>query len=253
MKLNFLDTTGLQIVWVVFFLGCAHGPAGYQNEKVKGIKIIKNSQGQELRDYEKSTIEDNFPKAQDGTKTVIDFLLKAKESGAAFVSDIEINIASDKTNCRTMLIPEEEIKSKPVTKTTGGRYESKSVLKPVTRFVSENEYRCQSVSKPVQRLETYYEYQYDYSSKSNRSVPKTRYVTKYESQNECSYVPVSKTVTRYEYQYESQYIPPKTEYLTQHYSEWKLGESPPDCQSQSGQNTVSENRIRGTAYKVLKK
>jgi hypothetical protein len=212
----------------VITAGCAH-VAGYENSKVEGIKVLKSTQAASLAEYTPQGFEHSFAKGEDSTKAVIDFLANAKKAGADYVSDIKISIVTDKESCATLLVPEEEIKSNPVIKTTSGRTETSYVLKPVTRTVTENEYRCQMVQKPVQSSETYYDQQYDSYSKSSRSVPRTRYVTRYESQNDCRYTPVTKTATRYEYEWESHYIPPKTEYLSENYSEWKLLESEPTC------------------------
>jgi hypothetical protein len=125
--------------------------AGYENSKVEGIKVIKSTQAASLADYTSQGFEHTVAKGEDTTKAVIDFLANAKNAGADYVSDIRISIVTDKGSCVTLLAPEEEIKSKQVILTTSGRTETKYVLKPVTRMVTENEYRCQVVQKPVQR------------------------------------------------------------------------------------------------------
>jgi hypothetical protein len=84
-------------------------------------------------------------------------------------------------------------------------------------MVTRYEYQCRMVTKSVMRSETVYEYKYDYTTKSNRSVPTTRMVTRYEPQNECRMNPVMKTETHYETKTETRYIPP-TEHITKTYS-----------------------------------
>ncbi len=245
----------------LLFTACATGPGGYQSERAEGVKLIKTAEAQALTNYESVPLVLPLVGTDgtdlDGTKAALDFLTAAKEKGAEYVSGLEFTLASKDKDCVTHVAPEEEIKSAVVPMTTSGHFESKQVMKPVTRTVTENEYRCQYVSKPVQRTEYqteyYTEYQYDYASKSNRpvsrsrSVPKT--VTRYESQNECHNTPVSRTVTRYEYQYENQYIPPKTEYLTQHFSKWKIAESTPVCQKVTRATTeTSRGSVRGKIH-----
>jgi hypothetical protein len=72
-------------------------------------------------------------------------------------------------------------------------------------------------SKPVTRTETYYEYKYDYVTKTSRSMPATRTVTRYELQNECRMAPVMKHETSYETKTETRYIPPSS-HVTKTYS-----------------------------------
>lgn len=83
-------------------------------------------------------------------------------------------------------------------------------------MVTRYEYQCRMVTKPVTRTETVYEYRYDYTTKSSRSVPTTRMVTSYQSQNECSTVPVMRSETSYETKTETRYIPP-SDHITKSY------------------------------------
>ena len=102
------------------------------------------------------------------------------------------------------------------------------------RTVTESQYRCKMVSKPVTRYETVYESSYDYYTKSYKSTPRSKSVTRYEYKNECSYEPVTRTVTRYEYQYESKYIPPSWDYISRTYANHQLVEREPVCAPSDG-------------------
>jgi hypothetical protein len=195
-------------------LGCA-GIGGKQYDQVKG--------------YKKKKLSMPIKKGTDGTANIINFLKQVKKKGADYVSSFEITFYSDHKSCTTFFLPESELKSKTQMVTKSGKYESKYVYKPVQKYITEQQYKCESKSVPVQRQETYYEQRYDYSSKRTVSSPRTRYVTKYEYKNECKYVSVSRYVTRYEYQLENQYIPPRTEYITKHYTKWKMVETKPFC------------------------
>lgn len=97
-------------------------------------------------------------------------------------------------------------------------------MKMVTRY----EYQCRLVSKPVTRTETVYEYRYDYVTKMNRSVPTTRTVTSYESQNECSTVPVTRSETSYETKTETRYIPPREDITKTYDKDTVLIEAEPE-------------------------
>ncbi len=95
----------------------------------------------------------------------------------------------------------------------------------LARDAMDTALRAQSGRSPL------YERQYDYASKSYRSVPKGRSVTRYEMKNECKSEPVTRWVTRYEYQYESHYVPPEWKYLSEQYTTWHLVESEPICEA----------------------
>ncbi len=84
------------------------------------------------------------------------------------------------------------------------------------------------VSRPVTRSETYYAYEYDYVSKSNRMVPRTRMVTHYESQYECRSEPVMRSETHYETKTETRYIPPQQHVTTFYDKDTVLIEAEPE-------------------------
>ena len=215
----------------IVLAGCAHRTPGYESSSVKGIKIINDGQAAALHGYAAQDLENPFPAGSDGTKVILDFLAAAKNKGASYVSNIKITLSTQAQKCETLIAPEEDIKTRSFSVQTPGHYENRNVLKPVTQTLTEFEYRCQMVSVPVQTSQTTYTYQYDAFSKTSRQVPQTHMVTSYQMQNQCTNVPVTRTVTRYQYQFDSQYIPPRTDYLTQKYSEWKLAESKPACRA----------------------
>ena len=97
------------------------------------------------------------------------------------------------------------------------------------------------VSKPVMETETTYQSQYDSFSKSYRSVPQTRSVTRYRMQNECRSEPVTRTETHWEYTTQTRFIPPRTEMLV----ERRLTETEPVCHV-AAEGAVS--RVEGKTY-----
>lgn len=237
----------------VLAASCAHAPPGHESTHVPGIRIIRGGQGGQLG-LRAEPHELRFGPRQDGTKLVLDFLENARRAGAQYVSDIRIELVSERGGrrmaCSTRLLPHSKRHNYKVPHQIPGRVEMRQVLKPVTRTVTEYQYQCRLVSRPVTRHETRYEYRYDYSSKSSRSVPVSRSVTRYESRNECSSVPVTRTVTRYEYQMETKYIPPRLTYLSAHYTDFDLVESPPVCAPVASPATTPRmpHRIVGTIY-----
>ncbi len=239
---------------------CAHAPpAGHEPIQVPGIRIIQGKQAAELG-LVSSTRELRFGPRQDGTKLVLDFLDQARRGGASHVSDIRIELVTTgkggrRTACSTRLVPFSKRHNYKVPHTIPGRTETRTVLKPVTRTVTEYQHQCRLVSKPVTRYETRYEYRYDYSSKSSRSVPVSRSVTRYESRHECRSVPVTRTVTRYEHQLETKYIPPRLTYLSAHYTDFDLVESKPLCAPAPAPAPGQKlpHRIVGSIYKETQK
>lgn len=234
--------------------GCVHRPVGATTPHVPGIRIISRAQAVRLglqgrpRDF-------RFGDNQDGTKLVLDFLDEARRAGGRYVSDIRIILISERegapVSCETRLAPRSETKQEAlVPKVIPGRTEVRHVLKPVTRTVTEYRYRCRSQTRPVTSYQTTYQSRYDYASKSYRSVPVTRPVTRYEHRNECRSEPVTRVVTRYEYQLETKYIPPRLTYLSANYTDFNLIETRPVC-SRAGAPTGGgrlPHRITGTVY-----
>lgn len=227
------------------------GHAGHETAVVPGIRIIRAEDAAE-RGLQGKPFSFPFGDNQDGTKLVLDFLAEAKQTGAQAVSDIRIILHTARRGqpmaCETALRPFSKDYSYTVPQQRPGRTETRQVLKPVTKTVTEQEYRCQMVSRPVTRYETTYQSQYDYISKSYRTVPQTRSVTRYEYKNECHYQPVTRSVTRYEYQTETHYIPPKVEYISAHYTDFNLIESRPRCQEAQPPDGPLPHRITGTIY-----
>ena len=228
--------------------GCAFRSPGYVTPGAEGITIIKPDMPG-LEKLRSETLVVRFDRKQDGTKLIVDFLTEAQGKGAVYVSGLAIAIASvvgeKSVVCVTEIGPVEHVQSRTEPSYTPAKTSGAYVLKPVGKTVSEMEYQCTYVSRPVQEMETYYTTEYDYYLKQSRTVPRTRYVTRYRSQPECSYRSVTRHVTRYEYQYVTEYIPPKMEYITRTYSKWELRESEPICrESDAG----TPDTISGTIY-----
>jgi hypothetical protein len=226
-------------------------PPGHETPHVPGIRIITRAQAAK-RGLRARRFELRFGDNQDGTRLVLDYLDQAKRSGARYVSDIAIVIATTRGGrrvlCENRLVPFAKRHDYKVPHRVPARVEYRSVSKPVTRTVTEYQYRCHMVSKPVTRMETTYQYRYDYYSKTSRSVPVTRSVTRYEMQSECRSEPVTRTVTRYEHQLEAKYIPPRLEYLAAHYTDFNLLESRPVCRPAKQAPAKLPHRITGLVY-----
>lgn len=239
---------------ILLLASCAHAPPpGHEPIHVPGIRIIRASQAGALK-LRATLFELRFGPRQDGTKLVLDFLDNARQAGARFVSGIRIELVSERGGrrvaCVTRLLPHSKRQHYKVPHQIPGRTETRHVLKPVTRTVTEYQYRCRMVSRPVTRYETRYESRYDYSSKSYRTTPVNRSVTRTEYKNECRSEPVTRTVTRYEYQMETKYIPPRLTYLSAHYTDFDLMESPPTCAPAPAMaaGRRQPHRIVGTIY-----
>ncbi len=238
---------------VLSMLGCVNYYPGYSMEGAEDIKIIKPDMPG-IENYSSEIMEVTFEKKQDGTQLILEFLKKAQEKGALYVSDITITInsvaESQPVSCVTEILPIDKTTAKTEPVYTSSKYQGKYVYKPVMKMVTEYQYKCEYVSKPVREQETYYTTEYDNYSKKSKSVSKTRYVTRYKSQQECASKPVTRYVTRYEYQYESEYIPPKLEYITRYYTTWELKESEPAC---TDGDVTESNMITGKLYLPMPK
>lgn len=212
---------------------CMVRPDGYSDSRVEGVKIVpRTAIAAESAVDRPITIP--FGEGEDGTRMILGVLEQAQALGAPWVTDIAITLRhledGEVMACTTWVGPEAEVHARTRQVYTPGRTEGRMELRPVTRTVTEYQYRCRMVRKPVTRYRTTYEYRYDYRSKSSRSVPVSKMVTEYQLQNECRNEPVTRTVTRYEYQYVSEWVPPRLDYITEHYTEWQLVESEPLCE-----------------------
>ncbi|HVK78340.1 MAG TPA: hypothetical protein VM734_33775 [Kofleriaceae bacterium] len=251
--------------------------APVQAEVVTADRAARAGLPGELRSF-------GFGDGADGTQLVADFLARADAEEAVMVSELAIYLRSvhdgQAVECRTEIVPE--------TVTTShwrpSRTETVSVMRPVTRtvtdyeqacstttrsesrMVTEYQQRCRMVSKPVTRTRTTYSSSYDYSSRSYRSMPRTETYTAYESQQECRSEPVTRyrteqvphrechqrpvtrTVTRYEFQLESRFVPARVETLRRQ----RLRELEPVCYAAEGTAAPGGgggNRIEGRVHR----
>ena len=245
----------LLITSAILLTSCSSLISGYTSREVPEIRIVKREQLAEL-ELKELNFSMPFGEKQDGTHLVETFLLQAKNQGAKYVSDLSTTLTNKKGDeyevCTTRITPEEKVSSITESNYKPGTVNNTYVQKPVSRMTTEYEYRCAPVLRPVQRMETVYQSQYDSSSKSYRSVPSTRYVTRNEYQQECRSEPVTRYVTRYESQLEAQYIAPLWERVTKTYSEWKLVESAPVCElvTTPPLNTAQPHEMKGKIYVV---
>jgi hypothetical protein len=275
--------------------GC-EPPIGYEDPHVPGVAVVNAPEIQEKEVREENlvvasgiarakglTARDEaqaFGADQDGTKLLVDFLGRARDRGARYVSDISIYFATTReekpVECKIGVYPEDAVvpvevpahtalvpAQVPVTRmVTEQEYRCRFVPKQVTRSETQYEQRCHMVSKPVTSYETTYTTQYDYASKSTRSVPQTRSVTHYESQNECrsepvmrqvmrtemqnecSFEPVTHSVTRYEFQLQMHFVPARLDYVQQK----KLAQSDPVCYALPEGEPPKGNRIEAKIY-----
>ncbi|WP_223643657.1 hypothetical protein [Corallococcus sp. EGB] len=196
-----------------------------------------------------------FGARRDGTQLLLDFMKRAEAAGGRYVSDVRIVLASDQdgepVECLTEIVPESSVEIARMLQSTPGRTEMRYHLVPVTKTVFESQYQCQFVMEPRTVSETYYERQYDSSSKTSRSVPRTRMVTRFENRQKCGYAPMTRTVTRFEYQFRSEYIPPRLEMVARRYTRWSLKETLPVCAPSSRQPEdppSMPHRVEGEVY-----
>ncbi|NRD58757.1 MULTISPECIES: hypothetical protein [Corallococcus] len=201
------------------------------------------------------TLSVAFGARQDGTQLLLDFMKRAEAAGGRYVSDVHIVLASDQdgepVECRTEIVPESSVEIGRTLQSTPGRTEMRHHMVPVTKTVFESQFQCQSVTEPRTVSETYYESQYDPSSKTTRSVPRTRMVTRFEHRQKCGHVPMMRTVTRFEYQFRSEYIPPRLELVSRQYTRWSLKETLPTCAPPSprtGDSPSMPHRVEGEVY-----
>ena len=223
-----------------------------------------------------------FTTPADGTQLVADYLARADQAGARYVTDLAIYLQTTRDDraveCRSDVVPETftETVHRP------GRFELVPTTAPVQRTVTDHEYRCKSVTKyeskmvteyeqrcrterrPVRRSRTVYRSEYDSFRKSTRSVPRTEWYTDYESHNECKrepvtryksepvrkqdckLEPVTRTVTRYEYQLENRYVPARFDQI----SRQRLRELEPECYAleETVPGLAPQNRVEGRIF-----
>jgi hypothetical protein len=234
-------------------VACVHGPEGYTAPDARGVVLTTQAEASK-GGLEAWTLQVPFGAKQDGTELVLDFMKRAEQAGASYVSDVSIVLASEQdgqpVECRTRVEPRADTQLRHATVMRPGHTQSRMELVPVTRTVTEHEYRCHMVSEMRMVPETYTETQYDSFSKSSRSVTRTRMVTRSESRNQCNSVPVTRTVTRYEHQFRNEFIPPRFETELRPYTTWALQESAPECTPHEGTAAPATrpNRIEGTLY-----
>jgi hypothetical protein len=225
---------------VALATGCAHGGELERDIDIGPKPPVKIVHRAAIADQGLSSrpLSIEFGHREDGTRLIQEIIAQAERQGARYLTDLRISISDGKERCTTEVFPQSEPRAVVETRVIPGRTETRSVPRQVTRSVTEYEYRCHSVMRPGQTTETYYEYQYDYASHSSRSVPRTRSVTRYQSQNECRSEPVTRMVTRDEFQLQSEYVPPRFETFVQHHTD--MVESIPYCvQSHETENEIS--------------
>jgi hypothetical protein len=282
-------------IGAVTSLGC-EPPVGYEDPRVPGVAVVNAPEVQKKDVREENIVVaadvartkglasrdevQSFGPDQDGTKLIVDFLAKARERGARYVSDIAIYFATTQeqkpVECKVAVYPADTVvpvetpahttlvpTQVPVMRlVTEQEYRCHFVSKPVTHTETQYEQRCHMVSKPVTRYETTYTTQYDFATKSSRSVPQSRPVTHYESQNECrsepvmkqvmrsemqnqcAFEPVTHNVTRYEFQLAMHYVPARLDYVQQK----KLAQTDPVCYALASDDAPKGNRIEAKIY-----
>ncbi|WP_224241227.1 hypothetical protein [Hyalangium gracile] len=234
---------------------CVHGPQGYMAPDPAVRVVVATPEEVRKAQLPGWTLTLPFGAKQDGTELMLKFMEQADAAGAKYLSDVSIVIATEEdgqpVECRTRVVPVLSTHTTQQQVQRPGHIVSRPILMPVTRTVTEMDFRCQMVSEPRTVSETYQQSQYDPSSKTTRSVTRTRMVTRHEMRQRCSHVPVTRTVTRYEYQHRSEYIPPRFDVVTQYHSLWNLTETPPECtprqQEAQGPSSAS-HRIEGRAH-----
>jgi hypothetical protein len=223
--------------------------------------VIVAPQEAEARGYSWQGTLLQFGDQPDGTKLLMELLARAKDKGAAYVSDVRFHFVTAKNGkpveCEIGIHPEDapapiavpehvervNVMAPVQRSVTEQQYQCRPVSRPTTRYVTEMQNQCRSEMVPVTRYETTYTTQYDYSTKSSRTVSQSRPVTSYESryschpqsvgrtvtdyrmEQDCHSEPVTRTVTRYEFQLQNHFVPPHLEYVQQR----RLKETEPVC------------------------
>jgi hypothetical protein len=223
--------TTVPLVALVLAAGsAATAPQGYSEESAPGITVITTEQAQ-AGGLQGRPFEMPFADGQNGTELMVRFLREARAAGGSYLADVEIHLVAKKDeawqDCVTRVGPVDHGHQQVVSKMDYGHYETQSVMRPVTRWVTEYEYRCHMVSRPHMVTSTHYES--SYGSHGYSSHPVTQTHTEYRMENECRSEPVSRMVTRYEYQLEQKFVPPEWHTELRWMSDWDLDESPPEC------------------------
>jgi len=229
----------------------ATAPEGYSEESAPGITIITAEQA-EAGGLEGRPFAMPFADGQNGTELMVRFLREAREAGGGFLADVEIHLVAEKDeawqDCVTRVGPVDHGHQGVVSKMDYGHMETRSVMRPVTEWVTEHEYRCHMVSRPHMVTSTRYESSYGAGGYSSHPVTETH--TEYQMENECNMEPVSRMVTRYEYQLEQSFVPPEWHTELRWMSDWDLDESPPECAPVEADavDPAAPNFVRATLY-----
>jgi hypothetical protein len=203
------------------------GPRGYHDARVEGVLVISSAEAASLGPA--THHERSFARGEASDDVLVAFLQSAQDAGARYVSSLAIHLVVDDADCVTYVGPKEDIEQRWKTVYHPGHTEYERHLRPVTRSHTTWERECRTVQRPHTVTRTEYTTEYDYSSHTSRSVPRTRTVTEYRSEQECHSVPRTRTETTYEYQTESKWIPPRLDHISETYSHWRLVESAPSC------------------------
>jgi hypothetical protein len=242
----------LLVAALVLSAASAVVPQGYSADDAPGITVITPAQAQ-ASSLSGRPFDYRFADGENGTDLIVRFLRAARAQGASYLSDIEIHLVDQKDGrwqeCVTRVAPADHGTNQSIQRMDPGHTEMQTVMRPVTRTVTEYEYRCHMVSRPHMVTHTSYESSYDSMSRSFRSRPVTRTSTEYRMENECHSEPVTRTVTRYEYQYEHRYVPPQWHTELRWISDWQLEESAPVCAPVDGASDVRQpHTIHATIY-----
>lgn len=245
----------------VFFTGCITNSMAYRDDRTpidQRVVVLSSAEVAE-RGLKGEPLSMPFADGSQGTQVMLDFFDAADQAGAKEMSDLEIQTTTATTGtCVLRIEPEtdaqqaqpENLQPESLQPETGVT-QSKKVMRPVSRVVTEPQIRCRMVSRPRTVTETVYESQYDPSTKKYRRVPRQRTRTEHRMQRECKTEPVTRRVTRYENQYESRFVPPQWDVVFSIYSSRKLIEAAPTCTPLVESATISAtpHLVRAIIYR----
>ncbi|MFP2959962.1 hypothetical protein ACLEPN_19550 [Myxococcus sp. 1LA] len=212
---------------VLFFVGCAQGPA----RRADPVAFVPLDLSQRAS-LEPWAISMPFETGQDGTDLVLSFLDRAEASGARFVSDLQVVFVTKQGDqpleCTTRLVPEEELEAAPrdIHERLSSVSGSGSPLALEDFLYSATEFAC--VSAPATRLVRQY-----YTAPSELPQNRVRESAAQDSfrggGTSCGYMRVDRYLPRYAFQAAVQYVPPIPYRLRDARPELALAESRAEC------------------------
>ncbi|MFP2932823.1 hypothetical protein ACLESO_48300 [Pyxidicoccus sp. 3LG] len=230
-------------LFLLLSAACAHGP----RRSGAGV-LLAPAELARQSGLEPWAISMPFPKDQDGTKLVLEFMDRAEASGARFISDVQVVFMAEEDGlpleCRTRLVPEgtaQDIQKGMRTARADGQ---RPALTLVKREVTRPEFTCGS--QRVARLQT------DVYTHSYPTAPQKRShgVTRghpFNDVTQCGYQPVTRLLTRFAFEDAVNYVPPEIARVREARPELRIEETDAECLPRDPL-APAVNRIEAVAY-----